>query len=109
MRVNFCVCDPLVWDTHMRPLKHKSSFGKEAKVEKEQRRGRKEKYSYSLAGARGGGQGRAAALLMYPREGLSLGLEERGGKTGSLASGLSLLQQVGCWQFSLNAWVSAQR
>ncbi|XP_016421138.1 transcription factor 7-like 2 isoform X11 [Sinocyclocheilus rhinocerous] len=41
---------------------------------------------------------------MYPREGLSLGLEERGGKTGSLASGLSLLQQVGCWQFSLNAW-----
>lgn len=48
-------------------------------------------------------------MLMYPREGLSLGLEERGGKTGSLASGLSLLQQVGCWQFSLNAWVSAQR
>ncbi|XP_067286650.1 transcription factor 7-like 2 isoform X15 [Pseudorasbora parva] len=41
---------------------------------------------------------------MYPREGLSLGLEERGGKTGSLASGLSFLQQVGCWQFSLNAW-----
>lgn len=30
-----CVCDPLVWDTHMRPLKHNSSFGKEAKVEKE--------------------------------------------------------------------------
>ncbi|XP_051968213.1 transcription factor 7-like 2 isoform X16 [Xyrauchen texanus] len=41
---------------------------------------------------------------MYPREGLSLGLEERGEKAGSLASGLSLLQQVGCWQLSLNAW-----
>ncbi|XP_073773494.1 transcription factor 7-like 2 isoform X41 [Danio rerio] len=41
---------------------------------------------------------------MYPREGLSLGLEERGGKAGALASGLSLLQQVGCWQLSLNAW-----
>ncbi|XP_056124781.1 transcription factor 7-like 2 isoform X21 [Rhinichthys klamathensis goyatoka] len=41
---------------------------------------------------------------MYPREGLSLGLEDRGGKTGSLASGLSLLQQLGCWQYSLNAW-----
>lgn len=27
---------PLVRDTHMRPLKHNSSFGKEAKVEKEQ-------------------------------------------------------------------------
>ncbi|KTF78544.1 hypothetical protein cypCar_00038817 [Cyprinus carpio] len=44
---------------------------------------------------------------MYPREGLSLGLEERGGKTGSLASGLSLLQQVGCWQLSLNAWTDS--
>ncbi|XP_065118938.1 transcription factor 7-like 2 isoform X18 [Paramisgurnus dabryanus] len=41
---------------------------------------------------------------MYPREGLSLGLEEGGGKAGALASGLSFLQQVGCWQFSLNAW-----
>lgn len=36
VHVNFCVCDPLVRDTHMRPLKHNSSFGKEAKVEKEQ-------------------------------------------------------------------------
>lgn len=46
-------------------------------------------------------------MLMYPREGLSMGLEEGGGKAGSLASGLSFLQQVGAWQFSLNAWVSA--
>lgn len=51
--------------------------------------------------------GRAATVLMYPREGLSMGLEEGGGKAGSLASGLSFLQQVGAWQFSLNAWVSA--
>lgn len=100
------VCATLWWGTHMRPLKHNSSFGKEAKVEKEQE-DREERRKSLIRWQEWEVEDRGG--LMYPREGLSLGLEDRGGKTGSLASGLSLLQQVGCWQFSLNAWVSAQR
>ncbi len=81
VRVNFCVCDPLVWDTHMRPLKHKSSFGKEAKVEKEQEEREERRNTRILwRGARGGGQGaegRAAAHVPERRPFTGAGGEGR--------------------------------
>lgn len=44
--------------------------------------------------------------VMYPSEGVLAGPEERGAKGGVLASGLPLLQQIGCWHLNLSGWVS---
>ncbi|XP_031660507.1 transcription factor 7-like 2 isoform X32 [Oncorhynchus kisutch] len=41
---------------------------------------------------------------MYPSEGVLAGPEERGAKGGVLASGLPLLQQIGCWHLNLSGW-----
>lgn len=44
--------------------------------------------------------------VMHPWDGVPAGLEETGAKAGAVGPGLSLLQQVGCWPFSLSSWVS---
>ncbi|KAJ8365209.1 hypothetical protein SKAU_G00140400 [Synaphobranchus kaupii] len=41
---------------------------------------------------------------MYPRDCVSAAMDELGCKGGSLSSGFSLLQQLGCWHLNLNCW-----
>ncbi|XP_055502842.1 transcription factor 7-like 2 isoform X18 [Leucoraja erinacea] len=41
---------------------------------------------------------------MYPRDAILLGMEEGNNKGGTLASGLSLFHQFGCWHLNLNNW-----
>lgn len=76
VRVNFCVCDPLVWDTHMRPLKHNSSFGKEAKVEKEPVE-REERRNTLILLREWEGEGRGAAHVPERRPFTGAGGERR--------------------------------
>ena len=50
------------------------------------------------------GQDRA---IMYPRDAVLVGMEDLSGKGGTVAPGVSLLQQLGAWHLNLNCWVSS--
>ncbi|XP_032168723.1 transcription factor 7-like 2 isoform X38 [Mustela erminea] len=41
---------------------------------------------------------------MYPRDAILVGMEDLSGKGGTVASGLSLFQQLGGWHLNLNCW-----
>ncbi len=41
VRVNFCVCDPLVWDTHIARSNTKAVLGKKLRLKKNKKRGKK--------------------------------------------------------------------
>ncbi|XP_048663303.1 transcription factor 7-like 2 isoform X9 [Marmota marmota marmota] len=41
---------------------------------------------------------------MYPRDAVLVGMEDLSGKGGTVASGVSLLQQLGGWHLNLNCW-----